>query len=145
MEYVKEKIFYHIQRPNVNVVFWNKGETFFVGDRKNHFISYYDVTRYGILNPANGKFYPLNSIPELSKIQVARDELSNVFDFSSENIIERLSSCLTEYLIFIREMVFEEVRKKSFPPLDSLFADGKPMESIICSNRSGGFRSFTTN
>lgn len=90
MEYIQDQKFYHIQILRPDLRQWNIGETIFIGDTKNPFLGYYDTCQ----------FYESDNISDPDKIIL-------------------LTNVLGEYIQFVRETVFEEVRQKHFPQLPS--------------------------
>lgn len=54
MEYIENEIFIHIQRESngMHLPLWNVGETYFIGQKKNRFVEYFDFVDY--------QFYPEN-------------------------------------------------------------------------------------
>ena len=78
MEYVQDKIFYHIQKIQPTKIPLQQGITYCAGKELNPFMRFFD-------------------------------------NFYNEDPI----SCLTEYILYARETIFEEIRRKHFPSLPS--------------------------
>jgi hypothetical protein len=124
--FVENEIFYHIQivrpwKPSE----WEIGQIHFIGAIKNPFVGFYDKNSFGVRDPNSGMFYTTDYIAAAMRnyIKTGRKEkdknLSTFYHFDTEKTTEELIKVLNDYLLLVREWIFEEVRKEFFPNLPS--------------------------
>ena len=110
---VINKKFFHIHRGNKFSKCWTVGNTLtFEQPYKNTFISYYDDFCMQIA--VEGASYPVMEAIEIIK----RQELYSDADYAKQ-LLEQMSILAKEFALYMREDIFEEVRKAHFPELPS--------------------------
>lgn len=110
--YVKNKTFYHIHKPNGYSPLWVPGNQIdFTIKRLNEFSSYYSKAKF-ILNFRGENHYPNSLVQKINQSGVPDGhEIVPVLDF--------FGTVIKESALYLREIVFEEVRLQYFSNLPS--------------------------
>ena len=104
----KSKIFYHIHKNRVHDDKWHVGSV--LETTQNEFTKFsFDFAPY--LN-----IYDQTNVPLINAIEHAK-QISDVE--GQINLLSKAESCINEYQILIRELAFEDIRKKEFQNLPS--------------------------
>ena len=112
---VENKLFYHVHKiGGQSDHCWRVGSTFSIGkDTRNDFIKYYDNATIGV-HSTDGKTIPMSA---------AIRNFSNMpHDLQQKNyatFLQLAGKAIKEMGTYIREVIFEEVRKKEFSQLPS--------------------------
>ena len=119
MEIAADKKYYHIQKKGS----WEVGETYFIGKEKNTFYTYFDKKGNNYYDPKSGRsintFDIAKSMVDFLKTKRKSPNLTKFHSFDKDQAIKHLFDTLGHYLRFVREHLFEEVRKEFFPDLPS--------------------------
>lgn len=119
--HVENSTYYHIQRNGK----WKKGEIHFIGKNKNPFVSYFDTTIHCIKDPGTEKSYNINFVAEemlnYNRTGIKNSALDGFYHFDTQKTLAEVLAALKEYLLFTREVIFEEVRKDFFPDRPSRY------------------------
>ena len=110
---VKAQEYFHIHRIGDYTPLWNVGNRInWVQKRNNLFFDYYSK---------NGLFYTdgTNSIPFRQAIERFQRESPEYKQAQFERLINAAGEVVKAQSMFIREIIFEEVRKNYFPQLPS--------------------------
>ncbi len=117
--YVDKEIYYHIE----NGVYWNLGETRTIGLEKNNYMKYHDITSYVKEDPNTNINYCISYIAdgmiEYINTNHKPDYLKSFYHFDANETVKELSGVLNDYLVIVREFVFEEVRREFYSNLPS--------------------------
>lgn len=111
--YVKNKLFYHIHRHNAYSPLWVPGNQIdFTIKRPNEFSSFYSKANF-ILNFRGENHYPNSLVQKITQPGVIPNgqEIVPVLDF--------FGTVINESALYLREIVFEEVRLQYFSNLPS--------------------------
>jgi hypothetical protein len=118
---VEKANFYHILQKGRRE--WRIGEIHFFGRDKNFFVGMYDKRVFSIKDEKKRRGYNINyvanSMVNYQKTKEKPNDLASFYHFDPNKTVEELTDTLNEYLILIREWIFEEVRKEFFPSLPS--------------------------
>ena len=115
---VKGKFFFHIDRKSNSSL--KVGETYFIGAKRNPFIARFDVVSMSRLLMGTHEFDVVLLLKEIRELIEHGTDSSLVSDFFQGSVpwaLAMAKDALTEYLNWIRETVFEEIRKEHFPHL----------------------------
>lgn len=120
LSFVEAEPYYHIDRK-VNSRF-ESGTSYFIGAKKNSFLARFDVA--SMSRVITGKLQLevrdlLTEVLEIAKTGAPSKMVNDVFGGDVERATSLLGDAFTEYLNWIRETVFEEVRREYFPQLPS--------------------------
>lgn len=124
MNYIQEEEFFHIQsiKQYTTCKPWELGKTYFVGNVNNPFFAYYDQAEH-VVTDKNNTRHALNLIANSVAISVQRGafpaDLLSFYHCNPVNTLVELNDCFREYMILVRELIFEEIRRESFPHLPS--------------------------
>ena len=121
--FIENKVYYHIQNEQWKCQSLQIGQTIFVGRKKNPFVEYYDHTNFTIQDPQTKRWYSYNQIANSMVKYIntkKKDEhLVNFYHFNPEETVKELTNVLQDYILLVREWIFEEVRMEFFPNLPS--------------------------
>ena len=110
---VKHERFYHVHRVNELSHLWVVGNKInFTTRQMNVFNKYYES--YYPQIPIDGEYYPISQALDIiySKKLYAKEE-------NAEFIVRQMQSITSEFAIYLREHIFEEIRSNYFPALPS--------------------------
>lgn len=120
MEIVENQIFYHISKDEINI-----GTKLFIGKEKNKFNSFFDKTslnyRDNISRKEINSSYLIEEIRSYSKTNSKNPSLEKIYSYDFGYTMEYLCSTIGEYLLYVRESLFEEVRRDFFPNYPSRY------------------------
>lgn len=121
--FIENKIYYHIQNEPWKCENLQIGQTIFAGRKKNPFVEYYDSKNFIIQDPQTKQSYCYNQIAESMVKYLNTQEkdayLAKFYHFKPEETVKELTKVLNEYILLVREWIFEEVRMEFFPNLPS--------------------------
>lgn len=125
MEIVHEKEYLHIHRIGSYDNYWFPGSNLFFKDEINHFLDYYNDTEYSFQNGSKGRADAIELIDDTiraNKGESTRNPgLEEVFSYDALKTLKYAGNIVEEYTAYIREQIFEEVRKESFPDYPSRY------------------------
>lgn len=115
MDYVKNTEYYHVHRVGSHDDLWQANKTIFFGQKeRNLFNSYYDNNAPGMFIAGDQTRYAVKTA--LTKI-LSQPENYKLDDYIK--MLKFLVGVIDDQCMFIRETIFEEVRKNYFPQLPS--------------------------
>ncbi|OEF98272.1 DUF2441 domain-containing protein [Desulfuribacillus alkaliarsenatis] len=121
MECIKNEIYYHIQNSNSfnSLTNWSIGQTYFVGKNRNPFFGFFDSYGKGITDPNTSQIFSINYAASAMEnyINTGKKDpaFANFYHFDSNRAVSELADTLNHYIRYVREILFEEVRKDFFP------------------------------
>jgi Protein of unknown function (DUF2441) len=107
--------FYHIHKAGTYDHLWVPGNTFTVdGKERNEFIRYYDTVRIGVQIEDGGPIIPMKEATEkfLALSAEIQQKIYPIYFQFAHKAIKEMGT-------YIREVIFEEIRKQEFPRLPS--------------------------
>ena len=112
--------YYHINR----IVPWsqhkklNIGDEFDVGEESNPYFRYFETHKkiYPVTNITNGSTINLSGVKFIGDISKG---LINLPDMSAANVARIAHDILNHFVSYLREIIWEDVRKTEFPHLPS--------------------------
>lgn len=109
---IENEEFFHIHRFRINGDNWKKGETIVFKNKLNYFTEYYDAVKIGH-DDGESFLYTRNALHRFinGNNEYRNKEINNIFNLCN--------SAINELTTLIRELIFEEIRKISFPELPS--------------------------
>lgn len=115
---VQEQTFYHINRAGDS--HWKPGARFFFGNDTNNFVSMFDLLAHTVSHPVSGVEYPMNMVADevlgvLGQGKPKARELASFYHYDPLQTLSETNRALHHALRLIREYVFEEVRRQTFP------------------------------
>lgn len=118
MSVVQEQVFYHINRAGDTA--WKPGARFFFGNNPNNFVAMFDLLAHTVTDPATGVEYPMNVVAEevmnvMTHGKAKARELEGFYHYNPVQTLYETNRALNHALRLIREFVFEEVRRQTFP------------------------------
>jgi len=122
MEIVQDEEYFHIQRTNMPSP-WQPGQTLVVGEMVNPFMGHYDDHFTDIRSPTGHSFRIKWLVDHVLNVLDGREnkrpDLVAFYSYDPKETLRRASEALKEYLMLVRELVFEDVRREHFPQLPS--------------------------
>jgi len=122
MDTILDKEYFHFQREDAPSQ-WQEGQTISIGSTFNPFFSFYQDHYTCLQSPDTRRVFPIRWVVDhVLEVQDGKAEKLPELGFYSYDPVETLrgaSLALKEYLMLIREFVFEEVRREQFPDLPS--------------------------
>ena len=112
--HVKNKEFFHIHRIGPWSNQWEVGKTIFRGNKELNFFNQFYNEKCPLYMGLDGKLYPGDQAISYFLSQSPEYRQQNL-----GNILKHADTVIREQAIFIREEIFEEVRKNYFPHLPS--------------------------
>jgi hypothetical protein len=121
--FIENEIYYHIQNEAWKCQSLQVGQTIFAGRKKNPFVEYYDHTNFTIQDPQTKQWYNYsqisNSMVKYVNTKEKDKHLAKFYHFKPEETVKELTNVLNDYVLLVREWIFEEVRMEFFPNLPS--------------------------
>ena len=119
MELVHKKTYYHIQREKI----WNTGEEHFVGGEKNRYCSFFDLYGQNYQDANSGALFPPIEVADyiLNYLGTGEKnaETARIFSYDTIAVVRLLRDIIGNYTRYVRETIFEEVRREFFPSYPS--------------------------
>lgn len=119
MEIVKNKTYYHIQRQRR----WELGQKHFIGLHENEYCAFFNDNAHNYEDKNTHKVFSLPAIMEAMVNYLETGEkdpqIEPYFSFDPLNTIKLMRKVIMNYSRYIREFLFEEVRKEHFPTYPS--------------------------
>lgn len=115
MEIVKNKIYYHVQRERR----WELGQKHFIGLCENEYCAFFNDNAHNYEDKNTHKVFSLPAVMETMVHYLETGEKDSqfvpYFSFDPLDTIKLMRKVIMNYSRYIREFIFEEVRKEHFP------------------------------
>lgn len=120
MKKIKDQIFLHIHKKGKHSDKWYAGNTISIGDSLNSFVGIYEDANIKIYN-----YEALDFISHIIEVMEGKsepiDKIKKLNSYDSLDTLKHSRNILREYVLFMREYVFEEVRKSDYEEYPSRF------------------------